>query len=113
MEQMAVRAPETVLALAHLQGTVFDAWMRQNIEAMDFLKARFERDRQLAVEIAGIKDASEAVALWTTFWQRAVEDYADEPRRVASLMASAARDALSNARHEAEGIMKTASATAV
>jgi hypothetical protein len=105
--------PEMMLALTRIQGTMFDAWMRQSIEMMDFLKARFERDRKLAAEIAKVGDPSEAVALWTRFWQKAAEDYADEPRRLASVMTEAAGEAFSQARKDAETLVERTKATAV
>ena len=113
MEQLASHMPEMMLALTRMQSTAFDAVMRQNIEMLDFLKARFERDRRLAGEIAKAEDATEAMALWQSFWQKAVEDYGGERGRLATKMQKAAGDAVEQARTDAEQLVHRATATAV
>lgn len=113
MEQAASHVPEMMLALSRMQHTLFDAWLRQNIEAVDFLKARLERDRKMASEIARVEDPAEAMAAWSKFWQTALADYADEPRRLAEVMTNAASDAVAHARHDAETLMHGTKATAV
>ena len=105
--------PEMLLALTRMQTTMFDAALRQNIEWLDFLKARFERDRQLVSRIGQAAEPQEAAQLWAEFWRRAAEDYADEPRRLSQAAQAAVTNALSQARADAETILHPAHSTAL
>lgn len=111
--QVASHLPDILLTVAKMQASLYDAWMRQNIEMADFLKARFERDRSLAAKIAEIEDPAEAMEVWSKFWQQTVEDYANEPHRIANLMASAAAEVVKEARDEAAALADKTRATPV
>lgn len=113
LEQIPAHVPEMMLALSRMQGTIFDAVMRQNIEVLDFLKARFERDRELAQHITHAADPADAVRLWAEFWQKAASDYAGEPARLSELMQKSVTHAVAAARHDTEDIMHVTKATAV
>jgi hypothetical protein len=112
-EQMATHLPEMMLSLTRIQATVFDACLRQNIEILDFLKQRFERDRDLARHLTEAAEPADAAALWGKFLETAAADYADEPRRITTAMAKAMTDALAQARHDAEDLMEPSEATAI
>lgn len=112
-EQMATDVPEMMLYLTRMQGTLFDAVLRQNIEALDFLKRRFEHDRDLLSTLAKVDDPAKATTLWSDFWQNAIESYADEPRRLAEMMTKAAGDAVTKARDDANRLMQTTKTTAL
>jgi hypothetical protein len=112
-EQAAAHAPEAMLALTRFQTTMFDAVLRQNIEMLDFLKERFQRDRQLVHELAQTSDPSDIARVWSEFWKKAVEEYSDEPRRLGDAMARATTDALARARSDAEHLVGATKATAV
>jgi hypothetical protein len=96
-----------------MQGAILDAVLRQNIEVLDFLKARFERDRDLAQRITGTTDPAEAFRLWSGFRQKAAAGYAGEPARLSDLMQKSLAHAIAAARHDAEDIMHVTKATAV
>lgn len=67
------------------QARMMDAVLRQNIEALDFLKKRFEQDRALLDTIAQTGSGPEATTAWTDFWKRAMSDYQAEMGRMGAL----------------------------
>ncbi|AWB47532.1 hypothetical protein HYN69_02535 [Gemmobacter aquarius] len=74
------------------QVRMMDAVLRQNIEALDFLKTRFEKDRAMLGELAVAQDATAAGAVLTSFWQRLASDYMQEAGRLGSLMQATAQE---------------------
>ncbi|PKP69236.1 MAG: hypothetical protein CVT82_11855 [Alphaproteobacteria bacterium HGW-Alphaproteobacteria-4] len=69
------------------QAKMMDAVLRQSIEALDFIKARYEKDRALYAALAAAGDAQASAKVWTDFMQRATSDYADEAGRLSALAA--------------------------
>ncbi|MBW6506805.1 MAG: phasin family protein [Rhodobacteraceae bacterium] len=76
------------------QARIMDALLRQNIEALDFLKARYEKDRALCAALAAAEDAQAAAKAWTEFLRRATSDYADEAGRMSALAAVTAEQVI-------------------
>lgn len=74
------------------QVRMMDAVLKQNIEALDFLKTRFEKDRAMLGELAQAQDAAAAGAVLTSFWQRLASDYMQEAGRLGSLMQATAQE---------------------
>lgn len=109
----AVHLPEMLLTLTRMQGIVFDAVMRQNIAVLDFLKLRFERDRDIARRLAAAREPQEAIRLWSDFWTRAAQDYATEPTQLSEAMQQSVAGAVARARHDAEEMLHVARSTAV
>lgn len=83
--------------LLQAQVRMMDAVLRQNIEALEFLKARFEKDRAMLTNLAGAPDAMAASTVLGDFWQGIASDYMAEAGRLGSLMAA-------NAQQLGEGI---------
>lgn len=69
------------------QAKMMVAVLRQSIEALDFLKARYEKDRAFYEAVAGSGDGATAMQIWSDFLQRAASDYADEAGRMSALAA--------------------------
>ncbi len=74
------------------QVRMMDAVLKQNIEALEFLKTRFEKDRAMLGELATAKDAAAAGAVLTGFWQKLASDYMQEAGRLGSLMQATAQE---------------------
>lgn len=74
------------------QVRMMDAVLRQNIEALDFLKRRFEKDRAALSELAEAGDANAAAAVLQGFWQGLASDYMAEAGRLGSLMQATAQE---------------------
>ncbi|MBW0157208.1 phasin family protein [Sedimentimonas flavescens] len=87
------------------QARMAEALLKQNIETLDFLKTRFERDRSMLADLADAKDPNEAMALWTTFWQRMLSDYSTETNKLAASVTEIAEQAVRTATEEGNAII--------
>ncbi len=112
-DQLVRQIPEFMFLATRAQGTFFDIVMRQSIEALDFLRARLERDRELALRLGKAATPAEAVEAWTDFMKAAAEAYSVGSLHAARSVQSAIGDAVAEARHKAEDIVHEAHATAV
>ncbi|TNE85375.1 hypothetical protein [Thioclava sp. L04-15] len=88
---------------------MMEALISQNIEVLDFLKARFERDQEMVGRLADEADPLKAMGLWGEFWQRTASDYATEMSKLATSMTSIAERAVRTATEEGEAIAKATS----
>lgn len=104
-DEMPKQATEMMASMARMQGHVLDAVMKQNIEVLDFLKARFERDRKLVGEMSAVGDPAEASKLWADFWQKAARDYASETEKLSGAFAELAADTVNRVNEEAVAAM--------
>lgn len=87
------------------QARMAEAMLKQNIEMLDFLKARFERDRAMLEDLANATDPADATALWQDFWQRMLTDYSVETNKLAASATEIAEQALRTATEEGEALM--------
>jgi hypothetical protein len=76
----------------------------QNIEMLDFLKARFERDREMLGKLAEQSDPMKAMNLWGEFWQRTMTDYSTQMAKLATTASGLAEQAVRTATEESEAI---------
>ncbi|MBN2741250.1 MAG: phasin family protein [Rhodobacteraceae bacterium] len=76
----------------------------QNIEMLDFLKARFERDREMLGKLAEQSDPMKAMNLWGEFWQRTMTDYSTQIAKLATTASGLAEQAVRTATEESEAI---------
>jgi hypothetical protein len=86
------------------QARMMDAVMRQNIEALEFLKKRFEEDRKLLTQIAETPDGAKASAAWSDFWHRAMSDYTAEAGRMGSFAAATTEQMIEGLTEEARAL---------
>lgn len=86
------------------QARMMDAVLRQNIEALDFLKNRFEQDRALLETIAKSGTGPEATAAWTSFWQKAMSDYSAEMGRMGAFAAATTEQMIEGLTEEARAM---------
>ena len=91
-------------AMIRPQARMVEALLKQNIEALDFLRARFEKDRDLMDRLATAEDPSALMGLWTEFWQRMMSDYSSETGKLATSMAAIAEEALKSATDEGKAM---------
>lgn len=100
-------APADAMLHGMMQGQVrmMDALLKQNIEALDFLRQRFEKDRAMLAELAGAKDGAAAGTVLTEFWQKAFSDYSAEAGRLGSLMAASVEQMQEGMTDEARAMM--------
>jgi hypothetical protein len=79
---------DMMTAIMRAQARMMDSILRQNIEALDFMKARFEKDREIVNRLAETGDPARAMELMQDFWTRSVSDYADEAGKLGALAAA-------------------------
>lgn len=108
MDDFGPQMTQMMAAMTRMQSHVFDAFMRQNIEMLDFLRARFERDRKLVADISAVEDPQEAARLWQDFWREAMADYSGESTKLAGIMSGVAQDAVRKVSEEATEIVSQA-----
>lgn len=92
-------------AILRAQARMMDSILRQNIEVLDFLRTRFEKDRAIFNDLAANTDPARAIELLQSFWNRSLSDYADEAGKLGALTAATAEQI-------AEGIAEEATALA-
>ena len=100
------------LATARLQAQAFKAAMRYQIEALGFLKHRFEEDVKFVDDLAGSNELNDAFDVFTTFMQNAATEYATEASKVISIGSKLASETAKRVRKEAEQVAEDISVAA-
>lgn len=88
-------------AMMRTQAKMMDTVLKQNIEALDFVRGRYERDRELFAALSEARTPTDALAVWNVFWSKAVKDYSNEAGKLGSLAAATAEQMLEGLRDEA------------
>ncbi|MFT3689175.1 phasin family protein [Paenirhodobacter sp.] len=84
-------------ALVKPQARVAEAMLRHNIETLEFLKARCERDRDFLAALGRAESPTDAIGLWQGFWQKMLADYASETDKLAASAATLAQETIRSA----------------
>lgn len=93
-------------ALIRPQAQMMEALLRQNIELLDFLRTRFERDRVMVAHLASATEAGDVMSLWAEFMQRSLADYGSETHKLAASVTDIAQQAVRSASDETAAIGK-------
>lgn len=100
-------APAAALAgLIRPQAQMMEALLRQNIEVLDFLRNRVERDRAMVARLAAATESGEVMSLWAEFWQRSLADYGAEANKLSAAVGDIAQQAVRSATEETAAIGK-------
>ncbi|OYU19657.1 MAG: hypothetical protein CFE34_04170 [Rhodobacteraceae bacterium PARR1] len=102
---MTKRPTELHTALIGGHARIVSANLTQTIEALDFLKRRFERDRQMLTDLSHAPDSAAAVGVLTAFYQRSLPDYVAEAARLSSLIAATAEQVGTGVQDEVTALM--------
>jgi hypothetical protein len=87
---------------ARLQVHGFKAAMQYQIEALAFLKRRYEQDMKFLDDLAGSEQSKDAFDVVAAFIQSATTEYAVEAGRISSIGARLATETANRMRREAE-----------
>jgi hypothetical protein len=87
---------------ARLQAHAFKAAMQYQIEALSFLKRRYEDDIKLMEDLARSEESKDAFDVIANFVQNATSDYAAEAGKITSIGARLASETARRVRKEAE-----------
>ncbi|MCW2305904.1 phasin family protein [Rhodobium gokarnense] len=90
-----------LVAMARTQSRLATTAIDTNVEVLDFLRNRLQKDRDLIDEIADCKDAMEMMDAWLGFWSEAFTGYTDEFTKVAFANVKTASDAVQEISREA------------
>ena len=99
-----------VLTIARLQGHAFTAMMRYPIEALGFLRHRYEQDMKLVDDLVASEDVNNAFDTYAGFFEKAVADYSMEAGKVATMSSEIASEAGKRMQKEADIITKDVTA---
>jgi len=103
---MADNAQKLLLAGAHLQAQAFKAMMRYQIEALSFLRHRYEQDVKLADSLVKAKEVGDAFDICSDFMRCAVSEYGAEAEKIASIGSRIASETAEETRKQAEAIVE-------
>ncbi|SEM63812.1 Phasin protein [Gemmobacter aquatilis] len=111
MDAMAALMPgastAAVSALIRPQAKMMEALLKQNIEVLAFMRARYERDLGLVSRMADATESGEVMSLWSEFWQRTLADYGTETNKLAASVSEIAQQAVRSATEEAAAVGAT------
>lgn len=110
---LAANAQKFLFSMARLQAQGYKAMMRYQIEALSFLKHRFEEDVKLAADLAASTDFNDAFDVCASFVQNAVTEYSSESGRMASISSRIASDTARRVRRETDAAIEDIAAQTV
>lgn len=110
---MLANAQKFLFATARLQAQGYKAMMRYQIEALSFLKHRYEQDVKLAEDLAASADFNDAFDVYTGFVQNAVTEYSSETGKMASIGSRIASETARRVRKEADAAIEDMAAQTV
>ena len=93
-----------VFAVTRLQGHAFTSMMRYQIEALGFLKRRYEQDVRLVDDLIATEDVNQTFDICAGFVEKALAEYSDRAGKVASMSSEIASEAAERMQKEGETI---------
>ena len=101
-EPFMMNGQKLMFSMARMQGHAMRAALQMQVEAMSFLKHRYEQDLKLVDDLTGSDGFSDAVNTYSQFLQETVTEYSDETGKIAEIGTRVASDTAKRAREEAE-----------
>jgi hypothetical protein len=98
---------------ARLQAQAYRAVMRYQIEMLDFLKHRFERDVKFLDDLAASAELHDTFDVMTNFIQNAATEYAAEAGKVATIGSKLSSETARRLRKQASGMVEGLAARSV
>jgi len=84
---------KAAFALARMQGQALRAVMEYQMEALSFLRHRYEEDLRLFDDIAGTDELKDVMQVYNRFCESAVKEYAQEAVKLAGMTKNGALEA--------------------
>jgi hypothetical protein len=98
-------------AMARFQGQAFKSMMRYQVEALSFLRHRYEQDMKLVDDLIGSDDFNDAFDIYASFLQNAVSEYTAETCRMAGITSKIASDTAARVKREADAAVEDMAAS--
>lgn len=91
-------------AIMQAQARMMDSVLKQNIEALDFIKTRFEKDREVFNRLAETGDPTLASQVLQDYWNGTLKDYTDEAGKLGALASATAEQLVEGMTEEAKAL---------
>jgi len=91
-------------SIMRAQARMMDSVLKQNIETLEFLKQRFEKDPEMVNSLAEIGDPVRAMKFMHELCTRSVKDYTDEAGKIGALASAAAEQIVEGMTEEAKAM---------
>lgn len=104
LPMMSGEAQRIVLALARLQEQGVKSVLRYQIEALDFLQRRYQKDIRLMDDLAGGGEHGDMFDIYADFVREEITDYGDEAAKLANLESKLASEAAEEIRSESRNV---------
>ena len=92
------------LAMTHMQAQACKSALRYQIEALDFLKMRFEKDLKLYDDLLESEEHGDGFDVFADFMREAGKDYAEEAGKMARLESEVASDTAEKIEKEVKAV---------
>jgi hypothetical protein len=93
-----------VFSVTRLQGHAFTSMMRYQIEALGFLKRRYEQDVKLVDDLTATEDVNKAFDICAGFVEKAMAEYSAQAGKVATMSSELASEVAEQMQKEAKTI---------
>lgn len=97
-------AQRIFLAMARLQGHGVKAYLRYQIEALDFLSRRYQKDIRLMDDLAASGEHGDMFDIYADFMREAIVEYGEEAGRLARLESKLASETAREIQEESRAV---------
>ena len=101
------------MSVARLQANAVKAALRYNVEALDFVKHRVEKDIKLLDDLSSSDGLKDAFDVYAGFMEGAFAEYSGETSKFASLGSKIASETADEVRREAKAVVDDMAASTV
>lgn len=101
---------DTFTSMMRAQATMMDSLLKQNIEVLDFLKGRYEKDRAMLSALTKVENPNDALSIWSGFWSNTMSDYTNEAGKLSAYAAAATEQMIEGVTEEAKAMAGAAMA---
>ncbi|MCB1476229.1 MAG: phasin family protein [Rhodobiaceae bacterium] len=100
----ATAMPDSVRQMSGMQGRMLSACMKYNLEYLEFLKRRVEKDIALVQEMSAKDSPSDMMSACADFLRAAYADYSDEMSKFAGMSSSLLDEAKAETTRQIESV---------
>lgn len=100
---------DTLAKMMGPQVAFASALIDYNLETLEFLRTRLERDKEMLGQLGQTLDPVKAASIWSDFWQRTASDYSAETAKLATAMQGISQEAVRTMTQEGDALAKAVS----
>jgi hypothetical protein len=102
--QMLMNTENFMMSLARLNGLALQSILRMNVEAMSFVKHRYEQDVKILDALVKCEGINEAMNTYTQFMKDTVTEYSEEVGNIVDIGSKAGAETAKRIRKEASAL---------